>query len=270
MKKQNYHDNSKKEKKNKTKRIKEILELLSIDSNDYINEEKNEQESKIKNLKDKRFKLLYEKKYSKAAQNNGNKFTISKGVDSDYIDQVFKSNFNIKYKSNIFIEYIKEKKIIDKELFDIIDVPGDGNCFYYAISKFLFATILYHNILRKAIASYCSNNINEIINFQPNVEIRKNVFISTEEYIKKMAIDKNWAIDIDILICAHIFGINIGVYKYEDNQDYIEFLYSIFSDEKNELIPVLILLNENENHFKLINPKNNISQKTLLYYIIIT
>ena len=99
------------------------------------------------------------------------------------------------------------------------------------------------------------NNKQEIIKFQPTVEIRREVFISTEEYLNLMGCDKNWAVDIDISISAHIFGINIAVYKNDKNKNFIEFIYSIISNENKDEIPLLILINENENHFELIKPK---------------
>ena len=37
-----------------------------------------------------------------------------------------------------------------------------------------------------AIYSYALSNINEISEFQPNVEIERNVYIDTKTYIRKM------------------------------------------------------------------------------------
>ena len=119
------------------------------------------------------------------------------------------------------------------------------------------------------------NNKNEIIEFQPNVEIRKDVYISTEDYLNIMGNDKNWAVDIDISISAHIFGLNIDVYKNDIKKNFIEYLYSIISNDNENEIPLLILINENENHFELIKPKNeetnneNISDKKQICKVII-
>ena len=71
--------------------------------------------------------LIQAPKFSKAAQNNCNKFTISKGVESDYIDNVFKSNFNIKYRSNIYKN--NDRKINISAIDDGINVGNKSNSF---------------------------------------------------------------------------------------------------------------------------------------------
>ena len=101
----------------------------------------------------------------------------------------------------------------------------DGNFFFRSLSKFLFDTDNYYNELRKSVSKYYKEN-KEIINeFQNEVEIRKNVFIKTLDYIELIGEDKNWANDIELSIASFLFNINMAIYQNFDNDNFIEFLY---------------------------------------------
>ena len=104
---------------------------------------------------------------------------------------------------------------------------------------------------------FAKKNKEKIIEFQPDVEIRNNIFISTDEYINLIGNNENRAVDIDIYVSSIIFGINIVVYKNIESKDNIEYLSSFYADETNENIPLLLLSNENNNHFNLIIPADN-------------
>ena len=248
--------------KKKEETIRKILALLSLNSDEeeikndtQLNLRKKENyELFEKKRKAKVFEKLCEKRFSNKGKIENGKNNIANYKENEFIDKIFISNFNITYDSNILFDYVKEKSNIDKKYFTIIKVNSDGNCFYSALSEFLYSNSLYHKFIRNAVSSYCQINKDIIIDFQDSVEIRNNIFINTEEYINIMGNDKNWAVDIDIYISAFLFGINIVIYKFEVDKNYIEFLSSFYSDENNRNIPLCILINENENHFNLIKP----------------
>ena len=117
-----------------------------------------------------------------------------------------------------------------------------------------------HNIidsLEMQFFYFAKKNKEKIIEPQPDAEIRNNIFISTDKYINLIGNNGNWAIDIDIYVSSIIFGINIVVYKNIESKDNIEYLSSFYADETNENIPLLLLSNENNNHFNLIIPADN-------------
>ena len=83
-----------------------------------------------------------------------------------------------------------------------------------------------------------------------------------------MEIDKNWAVDIDIIATCYIFCINIVIYKFDENKNYISFINSYIYKENTKNNPLLILIYENNNHYNLIYPKSlqikNSTDKTYL------
>ena len=66
---------------------------------------------------------------------------------------------------------------------------------------------------------------------------------------------QTWAVDLDITIASFLFGINIAIYKFNNNRNYIHYL-NIFSYENNSSQnPLMLLINENLNHFDIVKPK---------------
>ena len=105
--------------------------------------------------------------------------------------------------SSIYIQ--KKKQNIEKNKINFVNVNPDGNCFYYCLSEFLFSNSLHHRFIRNAVSLFCKKNKEKIIEFQRDVEIRNNIFISTDEYINLIGNNGNWAIDIDIYVSSIIF-----------------------------------------------------------------
>ena len=100
----------------------------------------------------------------------------------------------------------------------------------------------------------CRENVVEICQFQGYVEIRKDIYINTEEYINMMSNDGNWATNIDITTTAYLYNINIEIYLNSDVKGDKNLYYAhLFSYEETKFTePLLILLNENFNHFNII------------------
>ena len=78
----------------------------------------------------------------------------------------------------------------------------------------------YHREVRNTISNVCKANIEVLSDFQAEVEIRKDKYILTRNYIDMISDDGNWATNIDISITAYIYNINIAIYlKNEDDED---------------------------------------------------
>ena len=74
----------------------------------------------------------------------------------------------------------------------------------------------------------------------------------TRDYVYMISEDGNWATNIDISVTAYIYNINIAIYLKNDNDENLRYTH-IFTYEKNNYTqPLLTLLNENFNHFKLV------------------
>ena len=100
--------------------------------------------------------------------------------------------------------YIISKENIPSNKYKLIKVKKDGNCFYSCLSTFLYCNPNFHTELREIIAYICKENINEISNFQENVESRRDTYINTKDYINLMSNIGNWATSIDITVSVYI------------------------------------------------------------------
>ena len=142
--------------------------------------------------------------------------------------------------------YIISKNNITKKQYKLINIDKDGNCFYKCVSYFLYGTIAYHREVRNTISNVCKANLEELSDFQEDVEIRKDKYILARVYIDMISDEGNWATNIDISITAYIYNINIAIYlKNADDED-LRYAH-IFSYEDNNysinLIFFMIVMN---------------------------
>ena len=79
----------------------------------------------------------------------------------------------------------------------------------------------------------------------------------TDEYINLIGNDANWAADLEIIITAFIFSINIAIYKYTETEDFLEYIHFYGYEEETNNNPIFLLLNQNENHYLLGYYKND-------------
>ena len=79
--------------------------------------------------------------------------------------------------------YIIGKKNIPENTYKLIKIEKDGNYFYRCVSFYLYGTVKYHDEIRETISKICIENIDELSEFQEYVEIRKDKYISTRQYI---------------------------------------------------------------------------------------
>ena len=73
----------------------------------------------------------------------------------------------------------------------------------------------------------------------------------TRDYVYMISEDGNWETNIDISVPAYIYNINIVIYLKNDNDENLRYVHIFSYEENNYTQPLLILLNENFNHFNL-------------------
>ena len=74
----------------------------------------------------------------------------------------------------------------------------------------------------------------------------------TRDYVYMISDEGNWATNIDISVTAYIYNINIAIYLKNDNDDNLKYAHIFSYEENNYTQPLLILLNENFNHFNIL------------------
>ena len=65
-----------------------------------------------------------------------------------------------------------------------VDVGGEGDCFFLAVSHQLYGDPNHHLLIRQAGVQYLSNN--------PELSIESNTYNSWNEYINNMSIQGTW------------------------------------------------------------------------------
>ena len=142
-----------------------------------------------------------------------------------------------------------------------------------------------YTLIRIGIYTYAKTYINEISEFQPNLEISKNKYLDTPTYIRNMGEDKYWVGDIEMQLVCYIFGIKIAIYKSEvnenneeeeskeiedeDEEKYYFIIIISLANNDNEKIPIMILNYKNINHYELLYFKhekeesNNLNKENL-------
>ena len=168
--------------------------------------------------------------------------------------EVFKLGMKVRYNGTKFFDNIKNGLTIPIHSIKEAKMIGDGNCFYKCLSKFCFCKVEYDERLRSGVSRFCRDNISEISEIQGKVLSQNGEYISTENYIKEMDNNRDWATDLDILITCFIFELNIGIYKYGEDKDNLEFVNSFVYEDNNVNNPTMLLIYENLNHFNLIYP----------------
>ena len=92
-----------------------------------------------------------------------------------------------------------------------LDVPGDGNCLFYALSYLITGSISQHYELRKAILSNMPNFEEELF----DSTLSKSRYSSIHDYINKSKMYRNyvWATETEIITLTAILGITIYSYS---------------------------------------------------------
>uniref|UniRef100_A0A1X7T2L0 ATP-dependent DNA helicase n=1 Tax=Amphimedon queenslandica TaxID=400682 RepID=A0A1X7T2L0_AMPQE len=134
-----------------------------------------------------------------------------------------------------------------------LDVPGDGNCLFYALSYLITGSISQHYELRKAIVSNMPNFEEELF----NSTLSATRYSSIYDYINKSKMYRNcvWATDTEIITLSAILGTTI--YSYSLTPTFLgwgtQTLYGIPCDTNT---PALYLKHVGTNHFQAVKSIN--------------
>uniref|UniRef100_A0A1X7V0G4 OTU domain-containing protein n=1 Tax=Amphimedon queenslandica TaxID=400682 RepID=A0A1X7V0G4_AMPQE len=137
-----------------------------------------------------------------------------------------------------------------------LDVPGDGNCLFYALSYLITGSISQHYELRKAIVSNMPNFEEELF----NSTLSATRYSSIYDYINKSKMYRNcvWATDTEIITLSAILGTTI--YSYSLTPTFVgwarygtQTLYGIPCDTNT---PALYLKHVGTNHFQAVKSIN--------------
>uniref|UniRef100_A0A1X7T5T6 OTU domain-containing protein n=1 Tax=Amphimedon queenslandica TaxID=400682 RepID=A0A1X7T5T6_AMPQE len=136
-----------------------------------------------------------------------------------------------------------------------LNVPGDGNCLFYALSYLITGSISQHYELRRTIVSNMPN-FEELF----NSSLSATRYSSIHDYIKKSKMYRNyvWATDTEIITLTALLGITVYLYSLTPN--YVgrarygtKELYGIACDTTT---PALYLKHVGTNHFQAVKSIN--------------
>jgi len=159
---------------------------------------------------------------------------------------------NNKYINEQLYQKVLKHENITKDIIDIKNVEGDGNCFYRAISQFLFGDESFHQKIREEIFKEAQkrekNDLKEI-------SLLENTDLSATNYINNIQFDGGFAGDYEISIAHKLYNINIAVYRFKDDND-LSFI-RFYNDKGKNKKDLLILIYINDNHYQLAYYKIN-------------
>ena len=221
----------------------------------YLEAKKNKQNNKNKrNIDNKKNKSnnqdnKKEKDEEKTNKNNNDKSNNNNDNPNNNICDTNKNNLYTTYINEIFYPLVKNFKNINPKNVNIIEIEGDGNCLFRSISQFLYGNQYMHKNIRMRIYNEALSRLNVI----PNVIIeteRGNYRI--HEYIHTIKEDGNYGGDLELSIAYDIFNINIAQYLLEkdENNNIINLKFiKYINDDNSERKNLLLLINENRDHF---------------------
>lgn len=104
--------------------------------------------------------------------------------------------------------YFKETIINDKN-FQLIKVPGDGNCFYHSLSETLYCNTKQSNLLRLMIAYYVKENWKHFERYAPE--------LNRESYYRLHSENRTMATEVQLQAAADFLNIGIRI-KFHDRE----------------------------------------------------
>ena len=153
-----------------------------------------------------------------------------------------------------FIDIVKTLNPINKNDIKIVKVIGDGNCLYRCISFFLLGNEQFFSDIKNEIISWIEKNRELFNDFFGDDDINNKTKeeLAEEEY-KYIKSKDSWGGFHTIEIACIIFGISIGVYTDNGNNEFVR--YS-FSENLKRDAKLMLLSYHNNNHFDLIYDKS--------------
>ena len=153
--------------------------------------------------------------------------------------------------------------------FTLLEVPPDGNCFFYSIDAFFKLTDhplmgQDHSDLRAAVVGYMLANKEKFLPFVAKEyafknEARRKKFLESyvEKQIRSLAADKAWASELGDIIpqeAPNTFQVKIIIHNW-DNEHATTFTFIPDGMANNSSLPTINLLRVNDNHFNLLMDK---------------
>jgi len=194
----------------------------------------------------------------KYAQDN----IITYDLENMYKDIIIDNNENI-----IFKEENLNFEIYENNFFDVIEILGDGNCFFRTISKYIYGSENNYAILREAAYNYVKENLTEFYEFcyveddcyYTDIEeggvIKKYIL---DDYVEELKNDKVFAGYIEINAISKIINraiILLETLPYNDTNYYKKLSYFNHKKWSNPIIDDIIFINyDRDIHYQLLKP----------------
>lgn len=160
---------------------------------------------------------------------------------------------NSKYINEQLYQKVLNHEDLSKDIIDIKNFEGDGNCFYRAISQFLLNNELSHKLIRDEIFKTAQKRER---NDLKGINLLENYDLSATNYINNIQFDGGFAGDYEISIAHQLYNINIAVYKFNDDNN-LSFI-KLYNDDRDNKKDLLILIFINNNHYQLAYYKKNV------------
>ena len=115
-------------------------------------------------------------------------------------------------KKNKFLYHkVLKKEIIYKNEIIILNVIGDGNCYFRNLSLYFTNNENYHQFFRELLYIYINKNKEDIIKENP-YHLYKDKLIKVIDYIPLIKKEKNFAGELEIAQSIFLYKINIAIY----------------------------------------------------------
>lgn len=101
---------------------------------------------------------------------------------------------------------MKVNSIESNKVFNVHNVPGDGNCFFYCLSFALHSNLTMSSTYRQTICNYILKNCEQ---FQHHIEIQK---YSSLPYFQHMILGNGYATSLEIDFAALLLQKQINVW----------------------------------------------------------
>ena len=148
----------------------------------------------------------------------------------------------------------------------MVDITGDGNCLYRALSRFIFGTESLHNRIRNEIYQEALNRAANYPDITLNTERGP---MRIRDYINLINTEGFYGGELDLSIACSIYNINIATFReIYDNNNNLQGLSFInyYNNDGQENRHLLILTNIDNSHFRIGYANNNIINHNELEY----
>jgi len=116
-----------------------------------------------------------------------------------------------------------------------VEIPGDGNCLFSAVSDQVYDTISEAGTIRRNAVSWLRQHGHEKL---PNGACLKDFVCDQEwdEYLMNMSTPGIWGDHVMLVAITEIFGVNACVISSIECDDYIQCIYPTFQKSRNSIL----------------------------------